>query len=89
MKLFDSLVLPVVSYGVQIWLDSTSVIEFLTEPQYNKSSLKKIATDPIEKRHLVFLKWTIGIGKNSSNTAVWGDCGRPPLAISLIKQVID
>ena len=89
MKLFDSLILPVVSYGVQIWLDSTSVIEFLTDPQYNKSSLKKIATDPLEKLHLAFLKWTIGVGKNTSNAAVWGDCGRPPLGISLTKQAID
>ena len=49
--------------------------------------LSKIATDPIERLHLSFLKWTMGVKKYTSNAAVWGETGRHPLALVLTKQV--
>ena len=55
---------------------------------YNTSTcLSKITTDPIERLHLSFLKWTMGVNKYTSNAAVWGDTGRHPLALVLTKQV--
>jgi hypothetical protein len=47
------------------------------------------AKDHLERLHLSFLKWTIGVHKKTSNTAVWGDCGRYPLGIVLLKQVFE
>ena len=46
-KLFDSLILPIVSYGCQIWFTETWLIKNLTE---NNSSqhLSAIAKDPLE-----------------------------------------
>ena len=96
-RLFDALILPVAAYGSQVWLPGTEAFRqmaaSLNEDQ-NKSAvdntstcLSKIATDPIQRLHLSFLKWTMGVNKYTSNAAVWGDTGHHPLAIVLTKQV--
>ena len=85
-KLFDTLICPVVSYGCQVWLPETWFIRQLLE-HGTQNRLATIARDPLEKLHLAFLKWTMGVGKRTSNAAVWGDCGRYPLVIHLSKQV--
>ena len=87
-KLFDALVLPIASYGCQIWLPQTK----FTTAFYSRNkfpNLKEIAEDQIEKVHLSFLKWTIGVGKRTSNAGVWGDTGRYPLAIEASPQVFN
>lgn len=87
-QLFDALILPVASYGSQVWLPSTGAIKaFLSEKPSNEI-LKAVAADPLERIHLTFLKWTLGVGKRTSNAAIWGDTGRLPLAISQIKHLI-
>ena len=90
-RLFDSLVLPVVSYSCQVWLTSTNTLSLLASSTKSPGLqlLTKIASDPLEKLHLSILKWTLGVGKRTSNAAVWGDTGRYPLAITLTKQLID
>ena len=87
-KLFDSLILPIVSYGCQIWFTETWLINNLTENNSGQH-LSAIAKDPLENLHLSFLKWNLGVGKKTSNAAVWGDCGRYPLVIELSKQVLN
>lgn len=100
MKLFDSLVLPVVAYGSNIWLAEskakfTSTVTRMDErPQACTASdpkllLPNLALDPVESLHLKFLKWTIGVGAKTSNTAVWGDTGKMPLAIELYSQLLN
>ena len=84
-KLFDALILPVASYGCQVWLPYTSILKSLTSK--SDGILSKISQDPLERVHISFLKWTIGVGKYTSNAAVWGDSGRYPLAIELLEQV--
>ncbi|KAL5272263.1 hypothetical protein ACHWQZ_G000471 [Mnemiopsis leidyi] len=83
-KLFDTLIVPVVSYGCQIWLPFTEFATCFASGSF--PSLLKIAKDPLEKVHLAFLKWTLGVGKSTSNAAVWGDTGRYPLAVELMSQ---
>ena len=83
-KLFDALILPVASYGCQVWLPYTFTLQNLTSRA--DDILKKISQDPLEKVHLSFLKWTLGVGKYTSNAAVWGESGRHPLAIELLEQ---
>ena len=84
------------AYGSQIWLPGTEAFKqmavSLTEDKKSavdntSTCLSKIATDPIERLHLSFLKWTMGVNKYTSNAAVWGDTGRNPLALVLTKQV--
>ena len=89
-KLFDALITPVVSYGSQVWLAETNIIKLFSpttgEPD---KSLTSIARDPMERLHLSFLKWTLGVSKRTSNAAVWGDCGRKPLGYTLLQQQIN
>ena len=91
-KLFDALILPVVSYGCQVWLPSTWMIRLVLskkiedQPTY---SVKKISSDPIENLHLKFLKWTLGVHRKTSNAFCWGDSGRAPLTQKLAKQAVD
>ena len=84
-KLFDALIMPVVAYGCQIWLPYTIAMRSLATGSY--PSLSKISQDPLERVHLSFLKWTIGVGKFTSNATMWGDTGRYPLVFQLIQQV--
>ena len=84
-KLFDALVLPVATYGCQIWASESSLFkEFTAAPH---EMLTNLAKDPVELLYLSFLKWTMGVGKRTSNAAVWGDCGRAPVIITMLKQI--
>ena len=84
-KLFDALIMPVVSYGCQAWLPYTNIIKGLAAK--GELITSHVAQDPLERVHLSFLKWTMGVNKFTSNTAIWGDSGRYPLAIELSAQV--
>ena len=56
----------------------------------DKTFIRKMATNPLEKLHLKFLKWALRVHKKCSNIACYGDSGRYPLAVSvkLPKQVV-
>jgi exonuclease III len=86
-KLFDALVVPIVTYGCQVWLPETLFVRNYQDNINTKSLLKETARDPLEKLHLSFLKWTLGVGRKTSNASVWGDTGRCPLVIKASKQV--
>ena len=92
-KLFDSLIAPVVSYGHQIWVPYTNGWKLTHEQVMKKESslnlLSKSATDPLERLHLAFLKWITQLPKRVSNAPVWGDCGRYPIAVTLVKSTIN
>ena len=65
-KLFDALILPVVSYGCQIWFHNIIFMKLVVAGKFEsqpKESIRKISTDSIEKLHLKFLKWTLGVHK--------------------------
>ncbi len=91
LKLFDSLIVPVVSYGCAAWLTTTSLLKAITKNKSLSSSdiMAQIASDPMEKLHISFMKWTLGVTKRTSNVPVWGDFGRTPLGTRLIKQLLD
>ena len=74
------------SYGCQVWFTETWLVKNLTE-NVSGTRLSAIAKDPLERLHLAFLKWNLGVGGRTSNAAVWGDTGRNPLAIKISKQV--
>ncbi len=84
-KLFDALIVPIVSCGCQVWLPHTNYLKGTTPN--TRLSFKLLAQDPLEKLHLSFLKWTLGVGKYTSNAAVWGDTGRYPMVVNLSNQV--
>ena len=59
IKLFDSIVLPILMYCSEIW-------------GFYKS-------DDVEKVHIRLLKQVLGVRKQTSNVAVYGELGRFPL----------
>ena len=79
------------SYGVDVWISSSSGIKAFASTTDNTklSPLAGIAAYPFERMHLAILKWTLGVGKYTSNAAVWGDCGRTPNVVRYVKQVTD
>ena len=91
-KLFDALILPVCSYGCQVWIATTPFFSLLASGKIkinSTNSIKKIYTEALEQIHLKFLKWTLSVHKKTSNLACWGDSGRMPLVLTLAKQVKD
>ena len=92
-KLFDSLITPVVGYGYQIWMPHTNGWKLAHEQTLKKDSpstlLSKSATDPIERLHLAYLKWITQLPKRVSNAPIWGDCGRYPIAVTLVKSTVN
>ena len=60
-NLFDSIALPILIYGSEIW-------------GFYKSN-------DIEKAHMRFLKQILGVRKQASNIAVYGELGRFPLVV--------
>ncbi|XP_063688379.1 uncharacterized protein LOC134821607 [Bolinopsis microptera] len=91
LKLFDALILPVVSYGSQVWLPYTNILSNICQKktQSDKDTLSQLANDSIERLHLSLLKWTTGVNKRTSNIPIWGDTGRYPLGIQLSKLFLD
>ena len=91
LKLHDSLILPVVSYGCQVWLPRTQLMKCLTvdSKKADKEVLSTIAQDPMENLHLSLLKWTLGVRKRTANIPIWGDSGRCPIGIQMIKLLVD
>ena len=84
-KLFDALIVPVASYSCQAWLPYKNFIKGLAAK--GKLIMSNFAQGPLERVHLSFQKWTMGVNKFTSNTAIWGDSGRYHLAIELFAQV--
>ena len=72
LKLFDTLIKPILTYGCEIWLPN----------QYEKiikSNIQKIDTIPFEKVHNTFCKRTLGVYKSTSNVLAKLELGRLPL----------
>jgi hypothetical protein len=86
-KLFDTLIKPVVGYTCQVWLPNTSLFRAFDQARGNTAPTKITSTDPLENLLLSFLKWNLNVTKTTSNAAVWGDCGRCPLGVTLSKSV--
>ena len=51
--------------------------------------MENSTSHPLEKLHLSFLKWTLGVPKGTSNAAVYGDTGRIPLVLRILKQFVN
>ena len=92
--LFDSLIKPILLYGAPLWLPTLPIIKHISahnSTDNNSSSksissfIKKIAGSKIEKLHLSFLKWALGVHRKASNVGAWGETGRYPLVYQAIK----
>ena len=87
--MFETLIIPVISYGCQVWIHNTQLFKLISAGQLlakGKDSLKKIATDAVERLHLKLIKWTLRLNRRAANLPCWGDSGRFPIVIKLLKQ---
>lgn len=68
-KLFDSMISPILTYGCEVW------------GTYQKQNFNDWDKSPIEKVHLRFCKFYLGINRKASNLASRAEIGRFPLKI--------
>ena len=83
LKLVDSLVKPVATYGCPVWLPSTNVLKALSSSNQLTTLPKASAKDPLETTHLKMLKWILGVHKKANNNFCYGDTGRTPWAVEV------
>ena len=92
IKLFDSLIKPILTYGCQIWLPYLSKQEIHqllpTTEDRNAKVNYLFSKSAYEKTHLAILKWILGVNKKTSNQAIRGDTGRVPISLTVVKQVL-
>ena len=74
LKLFDSLICPILLYGSEVW-----------EPFLNHDK-DKWDTNPIEKIHTQFMKRILGLNRSTSTTLIRGDLGRFSLQSMIISR---
>ena len=86
LKLFDSLVLPVLTYAIEVWFWNTDIAAILSGR--SSLSLKILSRDSLEKVHMQVIKWTLGVHKRSSNIGCYGDTGRHPIGIRCLPQIL-
>ena len=67
LKLFRSLISPILLYGCEIW------------KPYMNYEVDNWDDNPVEKVHTQFLRRVIGVNRSKSNILVRGDLGRKPL----------
>ena len=85
LKLFPSLVVPVLLYGCEVWgvylLGKTANIDNF------KRKLFKTASN-IEKLHLKFCKRILGVHSKSTNSAVHAELGRVPMIVQISSLIV-
>ena len=69
LKLFDSLLKPILTYGSEIWLSDYNI------------NLNNFDNLPIEKLQHKMLKCILGVKRQSSNMASRLECNRSPMLI--------
>ena len=102
IHLFDHLVKPVLNYNCEIWFPKNLELRTCKGPLSESASFfhhlklqhpipSKLLSnqDPMEKLHLRFLKFCLGLNKRASNMAVYGDLGRHPLYIDQCVQSLN
>ena len=89
LKLVDSLVKPVATYGCAVWLPSTNVIKAVMSQTPGVTLPKAAAKDVLESTHLKILKWVLGVHKKTNNNFCYGDTGRYPWTLTVLPQCVN
>ena len=83
ISLFDKLVLPIMTYAIEVWgpflLNKSKCAE--------SCSLKSMLEHQVlEKLNLYLCKYLLGVSRKSTNDAVRGEMGRLPILLLAVKQ---
>jgi hypothetical protein len=82
LHVFDHTVKPILTYGSEVW--GTRDPQKLLDKGDNYYFSKLCNDLKAEKAHMKFCKFSLGVGKRSSNLAVIGEFGRYLLFIEII-----
>jgi exonuclease III len=86
LKMFDQLVLPIITYGAEIWT-APDLIKLSTLS--NTSTLEDLYDKiPQEKLNIHYSKFVLGVSSKSTNLAAMGELGRFPIFIKAIVKMI-
>ena len=75
-KLFDTLFLPILLYGSEIWR------------AYDNMNIKKWEKDPVERLHTQFYKLFLGLNKRAPNVVARNETGRLSLKLNILLRII-
>ena len=70
-RLFDVLISPILTYGCEVW------------GMYLKHHFENWDQSPIEKAHLIFFKYYLGVNRKATNIACRTELGRFPKKLSI------
>ncbi|CAB3986903.1 Hypothetical predicted protein [Paramuricea clavata] len=77
MKIFDSIISPILLYNSEIW------------GAYEKNDYNKWENSEIERVHLRFCKLYLGVNRKATNVACRGELGKFPLLLTIKKNIIN
>ena len=75
-KLFDTLFLPILSYGSEIW------------GAYGNMNFKKWEKDPVERQHTQFYKYFLALNRRAAKVVARNETGRLPLKLNIFLRII-
>lgn len=87
MKIFDSTIKPILTYGAEIWVPFSTQIH---TDKNNTDFFEKCLTGTFlhENIHVKFCKYVLGVHKKAMNIPVMGELGRYPITIDIVGQII-
>lgn len=80
LKLFDVLIVPILSYCSEVWSP------FYSKTIHSDSLFKICDKFPMEKLHTKFCRYLLGVHRKSSNAAVRAELGQRPLLLDFLKR---
>lgn len=83
LHIFDHTVKPVLLYGSEVW--GTSMVNKINKEERFLFNLSKNMKQ--ENVHIKFCKFSLGVGKRTTNIAVLGELGRYPLLLEVILNI--
>ena len=83
LHIFDHTVKPVLLYGSEVW--GTSMVNKINKEERFLFNLSKNMKQ--ENVHIKFSKFSLGVGKRTTNIAVLGELGRYPLLLEVILNI--
>ncbi|MCG8431402.1 MAG: hypothetical protein MJA29_09555, partial [Candidatus Omnitrophica bacterium] len=87
LHMFDHIIKPILLYGSEIWGTFNPVSSKIRRASSFQVD-KGFEGIPAEKLHLKFCKYALKVRKNVTNNAVYGELGRHPLYLPILKNCI-
>ena len=86
IKLFESLVKPILLYGSESW--GAGLYKFEQLLKIEKGKTKLYFDNPLEKLQMKWYKGLLGVNRKATNIAVLAELGKYPVAIDIATNII-